>query len=260
MSGPHHDRVRRIAGMERSGRFTFAPGCRFPLHPGHAPRTPTNRKARRKRNAERRRYHRRNLAGCGARRVTARTPFGVPPAVLAAATERHRSAPVRALPGTGLCRNGRYPSPAVLQCSGSPSTRGRVMVPAGRFGPEPPGSAADEAAPAGTAPAPTGRGHRPASLWAECANHVSIYVTNVNRKVTQEILLLPIAGEVKFFTFPSPLCGRGCRSRQRTTAPSSPACGGGGERSEPEGAPSLRLFAFIKQSSMRAPLPPPSAV
>ena len=32
---------------------------------------------------------------------------------LAAATERHRSAPVHALPGTVLVRDGRYPSPAV---------------------------------------------------------------------------------------------------------------------------------------------------
>ena len=64
---------------------------------------------------------------------------------LAAATERHRSAPVHALPGTGLVRDGRYPPPAVpVQRAYEPA--GRSSVPAGRFGPEPPGSGGDSPA------------------------------------------------------------------------------------------------------------------
>ena len=184
MSGPHHDRVRRVAGMERSGRFTFAPGCRFPLHPGHAPRTATNRKARRKRNADRRRYQPPQPCEAAARAGSRRARLS------AFHRRRSRQRPNAAAQlqfarflgrgsvGTGVIR----PLPSFS--AADRLTRGPVMVPAGRFGPEPPGSAADEAAPAGTAPAPTGRGHRPASLRAECANHVSIYVTNVNRKVT----------------------------------------------------------------------------
>jgi hypothetical protein len=65
---------------------------------------------------------------------------------LAAATERHRSAPANALPGTERDRSGCYPFPAVpVQ---------RVALPAGRITPEPPGSSGDEPPPAGTALAP----------------------------------------------------------------------------------------------------------
>ena len=52
-------------------------------------------------------------AACAALPLRARSPAGVPPTALAAATERHRSAPVHALPGTELRRNGCYPFPAV---------------------------------------------------------------------------------------------------------------------------------------------------
>jgi hypothetical protein len=70
-----------------------------------------------------------------------------------------------ALPGTELGRSGRYPLPAVPKCSGLPRSTGRS---AGRaYPPEPPGSAADEAAPAGTAFAPANRNHRLASLLSE---------------------------------------------------------------------------------------------
>jgi hypothetical protein len=67
-----------------------------------------------------------------------------------------------ALPGTGLDRAKCYLIPAVLQYSGFP--RRPVLVPAGRICPEPPGSVADEAAPAGTVPTPHRRGHRPCVL------------------------------------------------------------------------------------------------
>jgi len=70
-----------------------------------------------------------------------------------------------ALPGTELGRSGRYPLPAVPKCSGLPRSTGRS---AGRaYPPEPPGSAADEAAPAGTAFAPANRNHWLASLLSE---------------------------------------------------------------------------------------------
>ena len=59
------------------------------------------------------RTQRRAGRACAALPLRARSPAGVPPTALAAATERHRSAPVHALPGTGLLRNGCYPSPAV---------------------------------------------------------------------------------------------------------------------------------------------------
>ena len=68
---------------------------------------------------------------------------------LTAATERRRSAPANALPGMERVRHGRYPFPAILQCSGLP--RRPVIVPAGRIIPEPPGSRGDEPLPAGTA-------------------------------------------------------------------------------------------------------------
>src|SRR5208282_4023800 len=71
---------------------------------------------------------------------------------LAAATKRHRSAPVtrflgRNSVGAGVIR------PLPSQCSGLP--RRPVIMPAGRFYPEPPGSGGDEPPPAGTAPAPS---------------------------------------------------------------------------------------------------------
>jgi hypothetical protein len=79
--------------------------------------------------------------------------FRRPTAALAAATERHRSAPVHALPEAGLLRNGDYPLPAAPVQRGFYPRR-PVVMPAGRFGPEPPESGGDEAPPAGTAPAP----------------------------------------------------------------------------------------------------------
>ena len=87
---------------------------------------------------------------------------------LAAATERHRSAPVHALPGTVLGRDGRYPSPAVLRCSGVP--RRPVIVPAGRIAPEPPGSGGDKPA-RGNRLAPFRRCHPAASFWASLGSY-----------------------------------------------------------------------------------------
>jgi len=69
---------------------------------------------------------------------------------LAGATERPRSAPVHALPGAGLLRAGCYPSPAAPVQRGF-TPRRPVVMPAGRFGPEPPGNGADNPA----------RGNRP---------------------------------------------------------------------------------------------------
>jgi len=70
-----------------------------------------------------------------------------------------------ALPGTELGRSGRYPLPAVPKCSGLPRSTGRS---AGRaYPPESPGSAADEATPAGAAFAPANRNHQLASLLSE---------------------------------------------------------------------------------------------
>jgi hypothetical protein len=76
-----------------------------------------------------------------------------------------------ALPVTVLGRSGRYPLPAVLQCS-DVSRTGRS---AGRASdPEPPGSAADEAAPAGTTLAPPTGITRLASLLGETMRYVTI--------------------------------------------------------------------------------------
>jgi hypothetical protein len=68
-----------------------------------------------------------------------------------------------ALPATVLGRNGRYPLPAVMQCSDL--SRRPVIVPAGRFCPESPGSGGDEPPPAGTALAPPAAVTRPASSY-----------------------------------------------------------------------------------------------
>jgi hypothetical protein len=53
----------------------------------------------------------------------------------------------------GHTDNEESPLPAVMQCSESP--RRPVIVPVGRFYPEPPGSGSDEPPPAGTALAPS---------------------------------------------------------------------------------------------------------
>ena len=69
-----------------------------------------------------------------------------------------------ALPGTELGRNGRYPLPAVVQCS----DLSRTGHSAGRASdPEPPGSEGDEPPPAGTALAPPTGITRLASLRSE---------------------------------------------------------------------------------------------
>src|SRR5208282_1000863 len=71
---------------------------------------------------------------------------------LAAATKRHRSAPVTRFLGRNSVGAGVTRS-LPPQCSGLP--RRPVIVPAGRFYPEPPGSGGDEPPPAGTALAPS---------------------------------------------------------------------------------------------------------
>jgi hypothetical protein len=94
-------------------------------------------------------------------RYRARSPVGVPPRFLrqrpnATAQLQFTRFLRRNSLGTGVTRS--LPS----QCSRFP--RGPVVMPAGRFGPEPPGSGGDEAPPAGTVPAPAARHHRTASL------------------------------------------------------------------------------------------------
>ena len=71
--------------------------------------------------------------------------------------------------------SGHYTRPSLSQSSEAP--RMPVIMPAGMM-PKPPGCAADEAAPAGTALAPAGRHHRPASLRA------SLIRTNITEIVT----------------------------------------------------------------------------
>ena len=96
-------------------------------------------------------------------RLRARSPVGVPPRFsrqrpnATAQLQFTRFLGQNSL-GTGVTR--ALPS----QCSGLP--RGPVVMPAGRFGPKPPGSGGDEAPPAGTVPAPAVRHHRTASLRA----------------------------------------------------------------------------------------------
>ena len=106
-----------------STSFYAAPGFRF-AHPGYklSLRLASGKQMK---EAERRQTHtvmpvrkRRTgrateKAACAALPLRARSPAGVPLTALAAATERHRSAPVHALPGTVLVRDGRYPPPAV---------------------------------------------------------------------------------------------------------------------------------------------------
>ncbi len=113
-------RMERSVIRVRSTSFNAAPGFHF------VPSGLRNYKPNKRKEAERRqtRYstactqaaHRARHGRCGLRRpfrYRARSPAGVPPTALAAATERHRSAPVHALPGTELGRDGRYPSPAL---------------------------------------------------------------------------------------------------------------------------------------------------
>jgi hypothetical protein len=58
------------------------------------------------------------------------------------------------------------PASVLSQSSGLP--RRPVIVPAGRIDPEPPGSGSDEPPPAGTALAPSSRGHRLPSFGDQC--------------------------------------------------------------------------------------------
>ena len=90
------------------------------------PRTeePKNeRKKARKRNAERRVSNLRTLAGCGARRAL-RARLSASHHGTCCSERTPQLNPSYALPGTGLGRSGRYPLPAVLQCSG-PKTADR---------------------------------------------------------------------------------------------------------------------------------------
>ena len=138
------------------------------------------RKKARKRNAERRVANLRTLAGCDARRaLRARLSASHHGACCSERTPQLN--PSYALPGTELGRSGRYPLPAVPKCSGLPRSTGRS---AGRaYPPEPPGSATDEATPAGTAFAPANRNHRLASLLSELTRCVTERGTGVKENI-----------------------------------------------------------------------------
>jgi hypothetical protein len=97
-------------------------------------------------------------------RLRARSPVDVPPRFL-----RQRPNATAQLQFTRFLGQNSI-GPGVThslpsQCSGLP--RGPVIVPAGHFGPEPPGSGGDEAPPAGTVLAPAVRHHRTGSLESE---------------------------------------------------------------------------------------------
>ena len=103
---------RAIAARSRR----WSPAC----HPDPSPQSQERkRKAERRQTRSPRPVRKRRTgratekAACAALPLRARSPAGVPLTALAAATERHRSAPVHALPGTELGRDGCYPSPAV---------------------------------------------------------------------------------------------------------------------------------------------------
>ena len=100
---------------------------------------------------------RHGMAACAALPLSrARSPAGVPPRPVQW-TERHRSAPVHALPGTELGRDGRYPPPAVpVQRRCSPQAGRRAGRP---FSTQSRPGAGVTAPPAGTALTP----NRPAS-------------------------------------------------------------------------------------------------
>ena len=90
--------------------------------------------------AERRetRSHDRTLTRCG-RAERCALASRRPTTALAAANERHSSAPVRALPGTEPRRTGRYPVPAISSTAGVSLPHRPVVVPAGRFAQSRPG-------------------------------------------------------------------------------------------------------------------------
>jgi hypothetical protein len=107
----------------RSTNFYAAPGFRF-AHPGYETFFSAHFRQRKKGNGTPADAHcnARPHTACGARhgegglrRPSASGALACRRATtaLAAATERHRSAPVHALPGTERVRDGRYPPPAV---------------------------------------------------------------------------------------------------------------------------------------------------
>ena len=124
-------------------------------------------------------------AACAAPPLRARSPAGVPLAALAGATERSRSAPVHALPGTELGRGGCYPLPAV------PVQREAHLPQAGRNAGRAfwPGAAREprltRPKPAGTVLAPNRRRHPAASFPVRDLR--SLYVSLSRTFVTSRI-------------------------------------------------------------------------
>ena len=137
-----------------------------------APRNDARARKIRKRNAGRRSISWAVPAGTAARhgQVGLRRPvrFGRArlPAFHHGTCGEERTPPLsssHALPGTVPNQERALPAPCRHSVQrGYP--RRPVLVPAGRICPEPPGSAADEAVPAGTVPTPHRRGHRPCVL------------------------------------------------------------------------------------------------
>jgi hypothetical protein len=132
----------------------------------------TNLKARFRhiREAERRQAHCRQSPHASGARVAPRIRRLAPPfplsgalacrrstSALAAATERHRSAPATRFPGRNSIGTGVIRSLPSYGTAGD-NTRRPVIVPAGRIDPEPPESGGDSP-PAGTAFAPAIRRH-----------------------------------------------------------------------------------------------------
>jgi hypothetical protein len=170
-----------VARMEPTGRAKRAPDGKlhairgrstsFNAAPGFHFVSSGLQKKKGKRNAGRRRQYLPHASGVrGAPRIRrlapplrlrARSPAGVPPRLSPKGVVVPKAQLRARLPGTRPKR--LLPRLGLSQSSDAP--RMPVVMPAGMM-PKPPGCAADEAAPAGTALAPAGRHHRPASLRA----------------------------------------------------------------------------------------------
>ncbi len=138
----------------RSTSLNAAPGYRF-AHPGYQEREAERRQAHQSKPPRLTGAARAKRRALACRRSTT---------ALAAATERHSSAPAPRFLGPGRSARPRWfersctffagVTRSFLSQSSEFFTRRPVIVPAGRILPKPPGSGGDEPPPAGTAPAP----------------------------------------------------------------------------------------------------------
>jgi hypothetical protein len=159
-----------------------------------------------------------------------RSPPGVPPRHLRQRPNATAQLQLRAS-WDGTSQERALSAPCHPQCSGLP--RGPVIVPAGRFYPEPPGSGSDEPPPAGTALAP------PAGVagWRPLRERDGTNVT--------------IAGTIVKFTSPlpgRPFCtscgllrrhGRTCSGHPRLPRRAGEDVSAGDKRGHDEGMPSV---------------------